>query len=125
MTKEQIKKFRSIVEKLNTGYAIRLGDGNTYLTSKGDLSKLIYDDANEMIYNFKPTTNYYMKEGSANLLATTFDNVMALDIDMIPTDLKKVLDSFVDSGLITKEESEKYFESMNIDKPVKYVKQKS
>lgn len=125
MTKAQIKKFRYIAEKLSTGYAIRLGDGNTYLTSIGDLNKLIYDDTNEMIYNFKPTVNYYMPEGSANLLATAFDNVMAFDIDMKPSDLKKALETFVETGLLTKEESDKYFKTLNIKEPVKYVKAKS
>lgn len=125
MTKVQIKKFRDIVEKLNTGYAIRLGDGSTYLTSKGDLNKLIYDDTNEMIYNFKPTVNYYMPEGSANLLVTSFDNVMCLDIDMKPSDLKKALADFVSAGFITDEESEKYFNSMTRTEPVKYIKAKT
>ena len=125
MTKAQIKKFRDIAEKLTTGYAIRLGDCNTYLTSIGDLNKLIYDDTNEMIYNFKPTVNYYMPEGSANLLATAFDNVMAFDIDMKPSDLKKALESFVEAELLTKEESDKYFKTLNIKEPVKYVKAKS
>lgn len=119
MTKAQIKKFRDIVEKLNTGYAIRLGDGSTYLTSKGDLNKLIYDDDNEMIYNFKPSTNYYMHEGSANLLVTSFDNVMCLDIDMIPSDFEKALAKFVSAGLLTAEESKKYFNSVTITEPVK------
>lgn len=113
MTTEQINALRKIYDKKHFGYNLYINGTNDMFPSKSQESILAYDDKNEIVHCIRRSADPYRTSGTANIATTTYDQIIKIEMNIDPSELKGILDLLVADGQITAEVADNFIKRMS------------
>lgn len=111
MTKESVKILREFCQNNNTRYSLFM-DNAKLIPSTSPSSLLVYDDANSIVYSFRPTQNPMDPAQRVNVLASEYDHIQFFDCDMTYDDAKSKMQTLVSKGILKADEMKTFLDAV-------------